>query len=118
MVLLATFFRFIYYREGLKTTLQEDLTHEEFKSKMLKLSVILISIYLILSFTASYFCWKHNTKIGWGTASKILFSLFVIFMPFEYLIMYLTHKSDLLTYMERTNTEFIEPIVPVASVSP
>jgi hypothetical protein len=37
----------------------------------------------------------------------------------EYITIYFTYKSDLLKYMERTKTEFVEVIAPpaVASVS-
>jgi hypothetical protein len=126
MVLLAKLFKDIYdnqkikekdrlinlkQKKGiLKSTSQESID-KEVKDDSLTILVILLVIYLIMSFTAAYFSWKHNTKIGWGTGAKIIFALFVFLIPFEYLSIYLTYKSDLLTYMERTNTEFVPPIV-------
>ena len=86
------------------------------KDDIVKLSIGMLLLYVLCGGIAAYFSWKHNTKIGWTTVYKVLFAIFAFFCPFEYLTIYFTYKSDLLTYMERTKTEFITPLVspPVA----
>ena len=86
------------------------------KDDIVKLSIGVLILYILCGGIAAYFSWKHNSKIGWTTGYKILFAIFAFFCPSEYLTIYFTYKSDLLTYMERTKTEFITPLVspPVA----
>ena len=76
------------------------------KDNVAKLTIGVIIIYCFCGAIAVYFSWTHNTKIGWTTGYKVLFAIFAFFCPFEYLTIYFTYKSDLLKYMERTNTEF------------
>lgn len=81
------------------------------KDDIVKLSIGMLLLYVLCGGIAAYFSWKHNSKIGWTTGYKILFAIFAFFCPTEYLTIYFTYKSDLLTYMERTKTEFIAPVV-------
>ena len=104
-------------KRGEKVNLKAASGEEAVKT-LLTILLVIVIIYLIVSFTAMYFSWKHNTKIGWGTAYKVMFAFFAFLFPFEYISIYLTYKSDFLKYMERTNSEFVEPVVPNVSISP
>ena len=73
--------------------------------------LLFLLFYFLCGSIAAYFSWKHNSKIGWTNGYKILFAIFAFFCPTEYLTIYFTYKSDFLTYMERTKTEFIPPVV-------
>lgn len=105
-------------KSGDKMTLKSTSV-DKLKNDIINLSIGMIILYCICGGIAAYFSWQHNSKIGWTTGYKILFAIFAFFCPFEYLTIYFTYKSDLLKYMERTKTEFVEPVAsPVASVSP
>jgi len=105
-------------KRGEKVNLKAASGEEEAAKTLLIILSVIVIIYLIISSMAMYFSWKHNTKIGWGTSYKVMFAFFAFLFPFEYISIYLTYKSDFLKYMERTNSEFVEPVVPNVSISP
>ena len=87
------------------------------KDDIVKLSIGMLLLYVLCGGIAAYFSWKHNSKIGWTTVYKVLFAIFAFFCPAEYVTIYFTYKSDLLTYMERTKTEFVAPVVVATPTS-
>jgi hypothetical protein len=105
---------------GDKLTLKStSISPDKMKNNIINLSIGMIILYCLCGGVAAYFSWNHNSKIGWTTGYKIPFAVFAFFCPMEYITIYFTYKSDLLKYMERTKTEFVEVIAPpaVASVS-
>lgn len=112
MVLLAKIIGDVYkknYENSDNLKLQSN--NKKFKSTSNETSsfpIIFIILYFLCGGFSAYLSWKHNSKIGWTTGYKVLFSTFAFFCPFEYLSIYLTYKSDMLKYMERTKTEFVE----------
>ena len=100
-------------KSGDKMTLKATSV-KKMKDDIAKLSIGIILLYCLCGGVAAYFSWQHNGKIGWTTGYKVAFSIFAFFCPFEYITIYFTYKSDLLKYMERTKTEFVEVVAPVA----
>jgi hypothetical protein len=68
------------------------------------LIIFILLLIIPLTILACYLSWTSNTFIEWGTGFKILFAFFVFFAPINYLISHLTHKYDLLTYIEKQKT--------------
>jgi len=105
--------------KGDKVTLKStSISVDKMKNNIINLSIGMIILYCLCGGVAAYFSWNHNSKIGWTTGYKILFSIFAFFCPFEYITIYFTYKSDLLKYMERTKTEFVEVAKQSPSVAP
>ena len=100
-------------KSGDKMTLKATSV-DKLKNDIVNLSIGMIILYCICGGIAAYFSWQHNTKIGWTTGYKVAFSIFAFFCPMEYITIYFTYKSDLLKYMERTKTEFVEPVASVS----
>lgn len=73
-----------------------------------RIFLLFLFIYFLFGAYAAYHSWNANKKIGWSTGYRVLFSLFALIFPFNYLVIYLTYKSDLLLYIKRTKTEFID----------
>jgi hypothetical protein len=71
-----------------------------------------IIIYFTFGIFAAYLSWTSNKKIGRGIASRVIFAIFSFFFPFVYFYIHVVYKSDILTYMERTKTEFVEIVPP------
>ena len=69
--------------------------------------LLIIFIFLLiipLTILACYLSWNSNTLIEWGTGFKVLFAFFAFLCPINYLVSHLTHKYDLLTYIEKQKT--------------
>ena len=119
MVLLAKILNDAYKNQNEKNLekelrLQSSSGKKSFKStSSSNFSMGFIVLYFLCGIAAAYFSWKHNSKIGWTSGYKFLYATFAFLCPFEYVSIYLTYKSDILKYMERTKTEFVE-IIPTS----
>lgn len=116
MVLLAKILNDAYKNQKekiLEKELKLQSSNKSFKStsSSSSFSMGFVVLYFLCGIAAAYFSWKHNSKIGWTSGYKFLYATFAFLCPFEYVSIYLTYKSDILKYMERTKTEFVE-IIP------
>lgn len=114
MVILAKIISDVYTKKSDNLKFQSSDDKKKLKLSSTESSsnfpIIFIILYFLCGGACAYFSWKHNSKIGWTTGYKALFSAFAFFCPFEYVSIYLTYKSDMLKYMERTKTEFVEKL--------
>lgn len=94
-----------------KKQFKSSVSYQSVADTIMKLSLIAIIFYLICGGIAAYSSWNSNGKIGYGKTRRVFYAIFAFLCPFEYLTIHLTYKTDLLKYMERTKTEFVE-IVP------
>ncbi len=108
-------------REGYSDKIRRRHHNDKEKKKAFWVSVIISIIFtLIFGIPAAILSWMSNTTIGWNPYAKVFFAFFAFLMGFNYLIIHLVNKLDLLIALKKLSpsTNAALPFVPSSPSSP
>jgi hypothetical protein len=66
---------------------------------------ITIVILIIIGIWAAYLSWQSNTKLCYGTSSKLFYSFFAFVIGVPYLLNYYFMKADALAALDKAGWE-------------
>ncbi len=69
--------------------------------------IVVVVMYVLFGTWAAMLSWKANTLAEWGTAPKVIFSLFAFFGGISYLFNYFVMKYDLVLTIEKLRSGLI-----------